>query len=61
MFPVITGAAMLTLLAAFVEAFWSASAAVPPPVKFAVGGVCWTAVIAFFLLAGRRRGAPHAD
>ena len=66
MFPVIVGAAMLTLLAAFVEAFWSASAAVPPQVKYAVGGVCWTAVIAFFLLAGRRsaahgRGAQHAD
>lgn len=60
MFPVITGAALLTLLAAFVEAFWSASAAVPPSVKYAVGGVCWSALIAFFTLAGRDRGAPHA-
>lgn len=61
MFPVIVGAALLTVLAAFVEAFWSASAAVPPGVKYAVGGACWAALIAFFLLAGRDRGAPHAD
>ncbi|CAN7692838.1 stage II sporulation protein M [Pseudoduganella sp. LjRoot289] len=61
MFPVIVGAALLTVLAAFVEAFWSASPAVPAAVKYAVGGACWAAVFAFFLLAGRDRGAPHAD
>ncbi|PWF44381.1 stage II sporulation protein M [Massilia glaciei] len=55
MFPVIAGAAMLTVLAAFVEAFWSASAVVPPGVKFGVGGLCWLAVIAFFAFAGRAR------
>lgn len=53
MFPVAVGAALLTVLAAFVEAFWSASTAIHPAVKYAVGSVCWIAVIAFFVLAGR--------
>lgn len=53
MFPVIAGAALLTMLAAFVEAFWSASSAIPPTMKYAVGAACWIAVAAFLLLAGR--------
>jgi uncharacterized membrane protein SpoIIM required for sporulation len=53
MFPVLVGAAMLTVLAAFFEAFWSANGALDVNVKFAVGGACWFAVIAFFALAGR--------
>ncbi len=55
MFPVIIGAALLTVLAAFFEGFWSASADVPNDVKYAVGGICWAAVIAFFAFAGRSR------
>lgn len=53
-FPVIVGAAVLTVLAAFFEGFWSASS-VTPQVKYAVGGLCWAAVIAYFLFAGRGR------
>lgn len=53
MFPVLIGAAMLTVLAAFVEAFWSASGTVSSEVKYVVGTACWIAVIAFFALAGR--------
>lgn len=55
MFPVIVGAALLTVLAAFFEGFWSASAEVPVQTKYAVGGICWTLVIAFFVFAGRPR------
>ena len=54
MFPVLIGAALLTLLAAFVEAFWSAATSIPPSVKYGVGGLCWLLVFAFFLFAGRR-------
>lgn len=57
MFPVIVGAAVLTVLAAFVEAFWSAEPQVPANVKYAVGGLCWALVILFFAFAGRRAGA----
>jgi uncharacterized membrane protein SpoIIM required for sporulation len=53
MFPVIVGAALLTVLAAFFEAFWSASTAVPVQLKYGVGAVCWLLVIGFFAFAGR--------
>lgn len=55
MFPVIVGGALLTFGAAFVEAFWSASTAISQNVKYGVGALCWTLVIAFFVFAGRRR------
>ncbi len=52
-FPVLVGAALMTALAAFFEAFWSASTAVSPTMKFIVGGICWLLVILFFTFAGR--------
>lgn len=55
--PMLAGAALLTLLAAFFEGFWSAQTAVPPAAKFAVGAFCWSALLGYLLLAGRgRRG-----
>jgi len=59
MYPVLVGAALLTVLAAFFEAFWSAAGTIPPAAKFTVGGICWAAVIAFFALAGRERHAAR--
>jgi uncharacterized membrane protein SpoIIM required for sporulation len=53
MFPVLVGAAIMTVLAAFFEAFWSASSSIPPTAKYAVGALCWTLVIGFLLFAGR--------
>lgn len=53
MFPVLVGASLLTLLAAFFEGFWSAEPSIAPMVKFVVGGICWLLVIAFFCFAGR--------
>ncbi|UUZ55024.1 hypothetical protein LP419_03745 [Massilia sp. H-1] len=50
MFPVIVGGALLTFGAAFVEAFWSASTAISQNVKYGVGALCWTLVIAFSCL-----------
>lgn len=52
-FPVLVGGALMTAFAAFFEAFWSASAAIPHSVKYTVGGLCWALVIGFLLLAGR--------
>lgn len=54
-FPLLVGAALLTVLAAFFEGFWSASSAIAPQVKYVVGGLCWLAVLAFFAFAGRDR------
>jgi uncharacterized membrane protein SpoIIM required for sporulation len=50
------GAVAMTVAAAFVEGFWSASAA-PPALKYAVGALLTAATVLYFLLAGR--GAPH--
>jgi uncharacterized membrane protein SpoIIM required for sporulation len=50
---IIYGAALLLLLAAGVEAFWSSAGAVPHWLKYTVATVCWTAVIAYLSLQGR--------
>jgi uncharacterized membrane protein SpoIIM required for sporulation len=52
--PLVYGAALMDVLAACIEAFWSASALVPLPVKLAAAALLWTAMAAYFLLAGRR-------
>ncbi|MCG8455185.1 MAG: stage II sporulation protein M [Holophagales bacterium] len=53
------GITALLLVAAFVEAFWSSTAWVPPAGKYAVGSAAWIAVAAYLLFAGRR--APERD
>jgi uncharacterized membrane protein SpoIIM required for sporulation len=55
MFPVLVGASILTFIAAFFEAFWSASPVIPHSVKYGVGALCWLLVIAFLIFAGRVR------
>jgi uncharacterized membrane protein SpoIIM required for sporulation len=45
---------MLTI-AAFLEAFWSSSATVAVPVKYAVGAALWLAVLSYCIFAGRSR------
>jgi uncharacterized membrane protein SpoIIM required for sporulation len=52
--PLVYGAALLDALAACIEAFWSASALVPPALKLAAAAVLWAAMAGYFLLAGRR-------
>ena len=54
-FPVVIGAALLTVLAAFFEGFWSASPSIPMNVKYSIGSVCWLLVIGFFCFAGRSK------
>lgn len=51
------GAALLFLVAAFVEAFWSPITEVPFAVKLAVGIAFWLLLLAYFSLAGRARAA----
>jgi uncharacterized membrane protein SpoIIM required for sporulation len=42
----------MLVIAAFVEAFWSSSTA-SAPIKYLVGGLLWSAVILYFIFAGR--------
>lgn len=53
----LVGAAVLTLLAAFVEAFWSPSPVAPWWLKVAVGLGLWLLTWGYLLFAGRRFGA----
>jgi len=52
--PLLTGAAVLTSIAAVLEGFWS-PLDLPPTIKFAAGGMCWLAVACFLLFSGRRQ------
>ncbi|MDI1429395.1 stage II sporulation protein M [Polyangium sorediatum] len=51
----VVGAAVMLLIAAAIEGFWSPSAA-PPPVKWAVAALFSLLVTAYFVFAGRERG-----
>lgn len=52
---IVLGAALMCLLAAFIEAFWSSSTALPVVVKYWVGAVLWGLVGAYFAFAGRKQ------
>jgi uncharacterized membrane protein SpoIIM required for sporulation len=53
------GAATMTFLAAFIEAFWSASRVPPVEIKYAFGIMGWVLLIAYFALAGRSATSPR--
>jgi uncharacterized membrane protein SpoIIM required for sporulation len=50
----------MLLVAAAIEAFWSSAGWVAPEVKFAVGALAWTLVIAYLLWQGRPAAPPPA-
>ncbi|MFT4937869.1 MAG: putative membrane protein SpoIIM required for sporulation [Paraglaciecola sp.] len=52
-FPIIFGAFLLLMIAAFIEAFWSSSISIPSVVKYVVGSICWLWML-FYIF---RRGA----
>lgn len=55
----VSGAALLFLIAALIEAFWSPAAGISPRVKLVVAGVLWLLVINYFLWAGNVRHAAE--
>ncbi|MEW8317229.1 MAG: stage II sporulation protein M [Candidatus Thiodiazotropha sp.] len=54
----VLGAALMLLVAAFIEAFWS-SMLIAPASKYTVAALLWIAVICYLLLAGRRLHEPR--
>jgi len=50
---IVMGAALMDLVAAFIEAFWSSSTALPVQAKYSVGLLLWVVVLAYLLFAGR--------
>jgi len=49
----IMGAALLLLVAAFIEAFWSSTTSVSPAMRYMVGAFLWLFVIGYLSLAGK--------
>jgi uncharacterized membrane protein SpoIIM required for sporulation len=50
---IVYGVTAMLAVAAIIEAFWSGARWIDPGVKYAVGGCCWAAVIAYFVFQGR--------
>ena len=46
-FPIIFGAFLFLIIAAFIEAFWSSSRFIPNEVKYVVGSLCWVWVLIY--------------
>ncbi|MFP0193811.1 MULTISPECIES: stage II sporulation protein M [Pseudomonas] len=55
----ICGVMLFLLIAAFIEAYWSARTGVSPPTKYLVGAGLWLGVALYLLFAGRTRHAPE--
>ncbi|NKB38684.1 MAG: stage II sporulation protein M [Gammaproteobacteria bacterium] len=59
----VIGAALMLVIAAFIEAFWSSSNLLPIPVKYTVGAFFWLIVLLYLWRAGRNLedGASDGD
>jgi uncharacterized membrane protein SpoIIM required for sporulation len=53
--PLITGSALLLLLAAAIEAFWSSRHELPPLAHYIAGLAGWVLLFSYFLFAGREK------
>jgi len=51
---IVYGVVVMLLIAAAIEAFWSSARWLPLPLKYSVAGVCWLAVVSYFIFQGRR-------
>ena len=56
---IILGVVVMLLLAAFIEAFWSAQTIIPALVKYLASALGWLLVAAWLLLGGRGDGHAH--
>ena len=52
---IVFGAAVMLLIAAAIEAFWSSAPWVTPTAKYVCAGFCWTLVLCFFLRRTRAK------
>ena len=55
---IMTGAATMFIVAAFIEAFWSSIRAIPSEIKYLVGGILWIFTLSYFLFAGKNADRP---
>jgi uncharacterized membrane protein SpoIIM required for sporulation len=52
---IVFGAAVMLLIAAVIEAFWSSAAWVTPTAKFSLAAFCWILVLSFFFRRAHAR------
>ncbi|GHV95814.1 hypothetical protein AGMMS50293_21340 [Spirochaetia bacterium] len=52
--PIIAGSALMLVIAAVIEAFWSSRHELPLRLRIGAGIVLWVLLLLYFLLAGRR-------
>ena len=53
--PIIAGSALMLVIAAIIEAFWSSKHLFPLPLRIGSGILMWLLVLAYFLFAGRKK------
>ena len=53
--PIIAGAALMLVVAACIEAFWSSRHELPLYLRYGAGAAAWVLVILYFVFAGRER------
>ncbi|MCL2210108.1 MAG: stage II sporulation protein M [Treponema sp.] len=54
-FPVIAGSAVMLVIAAAIEAFWSSKHMLPFALRMSAGAAVWILLLLYFLLAGRKK------
>jgi len=60
-FPIIAGSALMLIIAAVIEAFWSSKHLLPVQLRIGTGISLWVLVLFYFLLAGRKRGGRESS
>ena len=53
--PLITGATIMLVLAACIEAFWSSRHGLSLPLRYGSGVLLWILMILYFVFAGRKK------
>jgi uncharacterized membrane protein SpoIIM required for sporulation len=52
--PLISGAALMLVIAASIEAFWSSRHTLPLELRYGAGAALWVLLLLYFILAGRK-------
>jgi uncharacterized membrane protein SpoIIM required for sporulation len=58
--PLISGAALMDVVAAVIEAFWSSRFTLPLPLRLGAGLIFWILLFCYLMFAGRGKAAPSA-
>jgi len=59
--PIIAGSALMLVIAAVIEAFWSSKHLLPIQLRLAAGAVSWILILLYFTLAGRNSVKRKTD